>query len=196
MSLHVLPQADPAPDHIEEATYPDPLAAWLAEQGCGGGVPRPVPEDGWTPPAEDRWILLVSLDSPRTHRTVVEAFADGTWHVVLCGAADPGELPRNFEVHPGAPTRAMLAQADALVSHGDLAEAVEALSHALPIVVLAGDDEQRDVAARLEALGVGRNLPLAAATPAALRDGVDGLVADRRLARRLAAVRREIGVGS
>jgi MGT family glycosyltransferase len=176
MSSHVSPQADPAPDHID----PDPPPAGDAA------------EARWSPPADDRWILLVSLDSPHAYRTVVEAFADGTWHVVLCGDVEPRELPRNFEVHRGAPRRDMLAQADALVSHGDPDEAVEALSHALPVVALAGDGEQRDVAARLEALGVGRNLPLASATPAALRDSVDGLVADRCLVRRLAAVRREI----
>lgn len=153
-------------------------------------------------PADERPVLLVSFGSAYTdrsevYRACVEAFDDGVWRVVLVvgGGVDPaslGELPAFVEVHREVPQVDVLARAGAFVSHGGMGGTLEALSHGVPIVAIPQIPEQRVVARRLEELGVGRHLPLDAVTAGALREAVDALTSDARVATALARMQGEI----
>ncbi len=156
----------------------------------------------WDAPAGDRPILLVSFGSAFTdrldaYRAVVDAFADGAWHVVLCVGrhVDPaalGDLPDTIEVHRSVPQLDVLSKADAFVSHGGMGGTMEALSHAVPIVAVPEIAEQRVVARQLETLGLGSGLPLDGMTAEVLRARVDALAQDPSVAAELAAMRRAI----
>lgn len=147
-------------------------------------------------------VLLVSLGSqftrrPEFYRSCVRAFAELPWHVVMSvGPAVPpdllGPLPANVEVHPHVPQLAVLAQADAFVTHAGMGGTMEALHHGVPLVAVPQMAEQRVNAAQIERLRLGVHLPRETVTPEALREAVLRVSSDRDIRAGLSAMREEL----
>ncbi|HEV7808077.1 MAG TPA: hypothetical protein VGO80_19850 [Solirubrobacteraceae bacterium] len=101
----------PRPDTVgSQCTFVGPM---LGDRGFQGT---------WTAPEGDRPVLLVSFgsaftDRPDAYRAVIEAFADGAWHVVLCigrhvDRAVLGDVPETIGVHRSIPQLDVLSKAD------------------------------------------------------------------------------------
>ncbi|MEU5765655.1 macrolide family glycosyltransferase [Streptomyces asoensis] len=159
-------------------------------------------QGSWRPPRPDVPVLLVSLGSqftrrPEFYRSCVRAFAELPWHVVMSvGPAVPvdglGPLPANVEVHPHVPQLAVLAHADAFVTHAGMGGTMEALHFGVPLVAVPQMAEQRVNADRIERLRLGVHLPRESVTPEALREAVLRVSSDRDIRAGVAAMRREI----
>lgn len=108
--------------------------------------------------------------------TALAALADSDLHtVVTTGAHDPAE----FIGHPRAtiarllPHDQLLDRAHVVITHGGLGITQKALARGVPLVVVPFGRDQRDVAVRVEASGVGVRLTPRALTPQTLRDAVE-----------------------
>ncbi|MFF4338478.1 macrolide family glycosyltransferase [Kitasatospora sp. NPDC001540] len=152
-------------------------------------------QGGWRRPAGAEKVLLVSLGSaftrqPEFYRHCLAAFGDlPGWHLVLqigrhTDPAELGEVPPGVEVHPWVPQRAVLAQADAFVTHAGMGGCGEGLLAGVPMIAVPQAAEQFMNADRLVELGVARRIDTADATPQALRDALAELVGDPRVAAR------------
>ncbi|GAA2945525.1 MULTISPECIES: macrolide family glycosyltransferase [Streptomyces] len=157
-------------------------------------------EDTWTRPAGARRVLLVSLGSaytrqPEFYRNCLAAFGDlPGWHVVLqIGRhTDPRELgtvPPGVDVRTWVPQVAVLAEADAFVTHAGMGSSGEGLSAGVPMIAVPQGAEQFMNADRLVELGVARRIDTADASPEALRTALLELVDDPDVARRSAELR-------
>ncbi|MFI0942497.1 macrolide family glycosyltransferase [Streptomyces sp. NPDC021020] len=153
----------------------------------------------WTRPAGASKVLLVSLGSaytrqPEFYRQCLAAYGDlPGWHVVLSigkhtDPAELGPLPRNTEVHSWVPQRAVLAQADAFVTHAGMGGCSEGLLSGVPMIAVPQAVDQFMNADRLVELGVARRIDTADATAEALRAALLTLTADPEVARRSAAL--------
>ncbi|PPK68498.1 glycosyltransferase [Actinokineospora auranticolor] len=156
----------------------------------------------WTPPADGRRVVLVSLgnsfnDRPDFYRTCVEAFADTDWHVVLVAGKHAATLdaPAHVRVYERVPQLIVLEHASAFVTHAGMGGCVEALWYGVPMVAIPQGVDQFGNAARVAELGVGTHLPAAEVTADALRQAVDQVSADPVVAERLAAARAELRAG-
>ncbi|ROQ94310.1 MGT family glycosyltransferase [Streptomyces sp. 2132.2] len=159
-------------------------------------------QGSWRRPDNGKPVLYVSLGSqfnkrPEFYRSCLEAFEGLGWHVVMSvgaevAAAGLGAVGDGFEVHASVPQLDVLASAAAFVTHGGMGSLMEALSLGVPVVVVPQMAEQRVNAAQVERLGVGRHLPRERATAQALREAVQAVAADARIAGAVAGLRREI----
>ncbi|MEV0992980.1 macrolide family glycosyltransferase [Streptomyces sp. NPDC049949] len=159
-------------------------------------------QGSWQRPDNGKPVLYVSLGSqfnkrPEFYRSCLEAFDGLGWHVVMSvgaevAAAGLGAVGDGFEVHASVPQLDVLASAAAFVTHGGMGSLMEALSLGVPVVVVPQMAEQRVNAAQVERLGVGRHLPREQATARALREAVQAVAADARVAGAVAGLRREI----
>jgi MGT family glycosyltransferase len=159
----------------------------------------------WTPPAEaaGKRVLLVSLgsaytDQPAFYRAVLAAFGgDPAWHVVVnvgktVRPEDLGNVPANVELLPWVPQLQVLARADAFVSHCGMGSTAEALWFGVPVVGVPQAADQFGNADLLVELGVGRRVDTEAATADALREAVEGLLAEDTARARLAELRAQL----
>ncbi|MFJ8109019.1 macrolide family glycosyltransferase [Streptomyces sp. NPDC096132] len=156
----------------------------------------------WRPPHPDARVLLISLGSqftrrPDFYRSCVEAFADGDHHVVMAvGSEVPtdqlGPLPANVEVHPHVPQLAVLAHADAFVTHAGMGGTMEAVAHGVPMVAVPQMAEQRVNADQIEHLRLGVHLPREQATPEALREAVRKVTSSPEIREGLTTLRAEL----
>ncbi|MFG3091512.1 macrolide family glycosyltransferase [Streptomyces antibioticus] len=159
-------------------------------------------QGSWQPPSPDARVLLISLGSqftrrPDFYRACVEAFADGDHHVVMAvGQGVPlsqlGPLPANFEVHEQVPQLAVLAHADAFVTHAGMGGTMEAVQHGVPMVAVPQMAEQRVNARQIEDLRLGVHLPREEATPTALRDAVRRVTSDPLIRAGISSLRSEL----
>ncbi|MEU8898914.1 macrolide family glycosyltransferase [Nocardia sp. NPDC048505] len=158
-------------------------------------------EPAWTRPAAER-VLLISLGSaytrqPEFYRNCLRAFGElPGWHVVLqigkhVDAAELGSIPPNIEVHSWVPQRAILAAADAFLTHAGMGGCGEGLLAGVPMIAVPQGAEQFQNADRLVELGVARRLDTADATPEALRDALREIVSDPEIAGRCAVLRAD-----
>ncbi|MFE1322952.1 macrolide family glycosyltransferase [Kitasatospora phosalacinea] len=152
-------------------------------------------QGSWRRPAGAEKVLLVSLGSaytrqPEFYRNCMAAFGDlPGWHLVLqigrhTDPAELGDVPPGVEVHPWVPQRAVLAQADAFVTHAGMGGCGEGLLAGVPMIAVPQAAEQFMNADRLVELGVARRIDTADATPQALRSALAELVGDPRVAAR------------
>ncbi|OXM74495.1 MULTISPECIES: macrolide family glycosyltransferase [Amycolatopsis] len=159
-------------------------------------------EGGWTRPADAEKVLLVSLGSAFTrqagfYRECLAAFGDlPGWHVVLqigkyVDPADLGDVPANVDVRSWVPQPAILAQADAFITHAGMGSSAEGLHAGVPMIAVPQAAEQFMNADRLVELGVARRLDTADATAESLRAALLELVADPEVARASARLRTE-----
>ncbi|GAA2328388.1 macrolide-inactivating glycosyltransferase [Streptomyces kunmingensis] len=193
-SLVLIPKAlQPNADRVDEKTYTF-VGACQGDRSAQGD---------WERPAGAERVLLVSLGSsftkqPGFYRACAEAFrALPGWHVVLqvgrhVTADDLGELPGNVEVRQWVPQLAVLKKADAFITHAGAGGSQEGLATATPMVAVPQAVDQFGNADMLQALGVARHVPMEEATAGNLRAAVLALVDDPEVARRLAAIRREM----
>ncbi|WP_407641711.1 nucleotide disphospho-sugar-binding domain-containing protein [Amycolatopsis panacis] len=163
----------------------------------------------WTPPADGKPVLLVSFgtaynDQLEVYRACLEAFADGSRHVVLAigkhvSAEDLGPLPEFVEVHERVPQLAVLAAASAFITHAGMGGCTESLWYGVPTVAIPQAVDQFGNAAQLESLGVGTHLPAEEVTAETLRAAVDKVTGDPAITGRSTQLRKEIrahgGVG-
>jgi MGT family glycosyltransferase len=94
--------------------------------------------------------------------------------------------PDNVTLLPSAPHDAVMKEASLVVSHGGHGTTSRALAHGLPLLVMPFGRDQGDIAARVEARGVGLVLPLAA-TEAEIAAAMTRLIREPQF---LAAARR------
>ncbi|MGW5350460.1 macrolide family glycosyltransferase [Streptomyces sp. NPDC004031] len=158
----------------------------------------------WTRPAGAARVLLVSLGSaftrqPEFYRRCLAAYGDlPGWHVVLSvgrhtDVSALGPIPANTEVHPWVPQRAVLAQADAFVTHAGMGGCSEGLLAGVPMIAVPQAADQFMNADRLAELGVARRLDTADATAPALRSALLALTSDPEVARRSRELRAAAG---
>jgi MGT family glycosyltransferase len=163
-----------------------------------GPTRLPAAQD-WTPPG--RPLVLVSLGTiisrPDLFRTCVQAFADEPYHVVMSvgrgiDPADLGPLPANIEAHRHVPQPAVLAHADAFVTHTGMNSAMESLAAAVPMVAIPHTPEEQTTADRIAALGLGSTIAPADATAERLREAVRALLDDPGVRQRLRALQDDL----
>ncbi|WP_370881787.1 macrolide family glycosyltransferase [Catenuloplanes nepalensis] len=192
--LSLIPRAlQPHADRVDPAVFQfvGPLLGARATAG------------DWTRPAGAEKVLLVSLGSaftrhPDFYRRCIAAF--GTlpgWHTVLQigGQVDPselGEVPPSVEVHPWVPQPAILAQADAFLTHAGMGGSAEGLFHGVPMIAAPQAADQFANAEQLAALGVGRVISLETVTADELRAALIALTTDPAVAARSAELSREV----
>jgi UDP:flavonoid glycosyltransferase YjiC (YdhE family) len=129
---------------------------------------------------------LVDLLATTPHRVVVSKgpLADQiTLHDNQTGA---GFLPQP----------AILPQVDLVITHGGNNTVTEAFHHGKPMIVLPLFWDQVDNAQRVEETGFGRRLPAYDFEDGQLTGAIDDLLADKRLAARLAAMSRRVKASS
>jgi MGT family glycosyltransferase len=158
---------------------------------------------GWSPPeGSSRPILLVAFGTIFTeqlsvYRACLEAFADGTHHLVLAVGKhiDPaafGDTPEFVEIHRTVSQLGVLRRASAFVTHGGMGSVVEALWFGVPMLVVPQAADQFQNAKRVVQLGVARQLPSDGVTPEALRRGVEQLTGDVGVRLRLVQLARQV----
>jgi len=145
-------------------------------------------------------VAYVSLgtvynERPDFFRTVLRAFGGTGWRVVVATgewveAGDLGPVPDNVILRPWVPQLEMLAKADVFVSHGGMNSTMEALAHAVPLVVVPQQSEQRVTADRVVELGLGRRLDPDDVTPESLLEAAGALVSEPGVAERVAAMQK------
>ncbi|QBI54876.1 macrolide family glycosyltransferase [Streptomonospora litoralis] len=156
----------------------------------------------WQPPSEAP-VFLVSLgtryhNQPGLFSTVMEAFADTEWHVVLVIGPDVdpaalGDVPANFEVRPSVPQLDVLEHAQLFLTHAGMGSVMEALHFGVPMIAVPQMGEQRANADRLEQLGLGRAVaPDAPDLAERLRAYAAELPADASVRKAVSAVQEEM----
>ena len=159
-------------------------------------------DETWERPAGAEHVVLVSLGSAYSpdvdfFRACVEAYAAlPGWHVVMSigtrlDPADLGDLPGNVEVHQWLPQRAILAQADAFVTHAGMGGSSEGLMAGVPMVAVPQAVDQFTNADRLVELGVARRIEAEDVSPDALRRALEELLGDPDRAARSAQLRAD-----
>lgn len=159
-----------------------------------GVLPAPVPAPDWTPPAwwpdldAGRPVVVVTQgtlangDLGQLVRPTLEALADQDVLVVAALGrgvdALAGPVPANARVEEFIPFGALLPRADVFVTNGGFGATQQALAARVPVVVAGDTEEKPQVAARVAAAGVGRDLATATPTPDQVRGAVLGLLTD------------------
>ena len=129
----------------------------------------------WTQPwrnGSDRPRALISFSTTNQNqadalqRTInavgrIEMDAVATLGPALDGANL--HAPKNVRLLSGAPHDAVMKEVSLVVTHGGHGTVSRALSHGLPLLVMPFGRDQGDIAARVEAHGVGLTLPPTAA---------------------------------
>ena len=166
-----------------------------------GPILRPVTQPLERAAQPTVYVSLGSVDTQRPdfYRRCLAAFADAPYRVILSvgertDIAALGEIPANCTVSPRVDQMAVLAAADAFVTHCGMNSVSEALYFGVPLVLFPQTPEQRGVANRVHQLGAGRLLESDA--PAILRAAVDGVLYDesvRAAAQRISAGFRKCG---
>jgi MGT family glycosyltransferase len=162
----------------------------------------------WTPPMEDRPIILVapSRSYPQTqlyYQACIDAFAGLGWHVVLSiddadQAAALGSLSSGFEIVQRTSHVKILPHAALIVGMGGTAATGEAAYHGVPwLVTSCGINELEFAADNLMRLGNGMHIRGAHINVNTLRDTARRILGDPAIGQRTRAlqwaVRREPG---
>ncbi|MFI5845528.1 macrolide family glycosyltransferase [Catenuloplanes sp. NPDC051500] len=165
--------------------------------------------DLWTRPDGAEKVLLVSLGSaftrhPDFYRRCIAAFGGlAGWHTVLqigseVDPAELGDVPASVEVRRWVPQPAILARADAFLTHAGMGGSTEGLFHGVPMIAAPQAADQFANAEQLAALGVARVVDLATVSADELRKALIELTTDPEVAGRCTAlsaqVRAESGV--
>lgn len=156
----------------------------------------------WTPPADGRPVLMISLGTsvhrrPGFFRMCIDAFRNSDWHLIMhahagLDLAELGELPPNVEVHRWLPQLAVLEHTDVLLCHGGMGTLMAAFTKDTPVIVVPNSAEQMVNADRVLELGLGRVLAQDAVTAETLCRAVDELHADPAVRERVTAMRADI----
>jgi zeaxanthin glucosyltransferase len=99
-----------------------------------------------------------------------------------------GPLPPNVLAVRYAPQLALLARAQAFISHGGANSVMEAIAFGVPLLLSPLCNDQFHQVHFVEAAGIGRTLDLRAAAPAGVWAALDALLSDGPLRQRLAPI--------
>ncbi|GGR41579.1 macrolide-inactivating glycosyltransferase [Nocardioides luteus] len=160
------------------------------------------PEETWARPEGAENVLLVSLGSAYAagagfFRACVEAYAFlPGWHVVMAigtrlDPAELGNLPANVEVHGWLPQRAVLARADAFLTHAGMGGSSEGLMAGVPMIAVPQAVDQFMNADKLVELGVARRLDAEEVSAETLRRALVELLDDPARVERSARLRAD-----
>jgi UDP:flavonoid glycosyltransferase YjiC (YdhE family) len=177
------------------------------------GALRPdVPKD-WTPPSwwpevtgSTRPVVVVSQGSIRPdvgellEPTITGLAGSDVLVVVTTGSGDPdqlvdrldGQVPSNVRITRFVPYDLLLEHADVFVTNGGYTGVTLALAHGVPIVQAGTTEEKAEIAARIEWTGVGVKLGTTTPTPAAVRSGVEKVLAVPAFAAAAERLRQEM----
>lgn len=130
----------------------------------------------------ERPTLYISLgtvnnEEPQFFKQCLEVFGNTEWQVIMSigerlDIAQLGEIPANISVAPHHPQLAVLPNTDVFITHGGMNSTLEALSHGIPLVVIAQMPEQTVTAERVAELGIGISLDKFMLTSENLREAV------------------------
>lgn len=144
---NTLPALQPARENLDARTH---LVGPLLRRPVGEREPGP------------RCLFVspgtVYARGPALFRAVAASFAGTDWSVIMAtGHTDPravGPVPANVTVRRWVDQPAVLARADAFLTHAGMNSVVEALAAGVPMVVAPRSAEQRFIAEQVVALGV------------------------------------------
>jgi UDP:flavonoid glycosyltransferase YjiC (YdhE family) len=152
----------------------------------------------WSWPAPDAPLVYATLGTAMNTRTdvlraFVEALRDEQVNLVVTVGrnGDPeqfGPQPPNVRIERYVPQSLLFPRCDLVISHGGSNTMLGALAHGIPQVMVPITADQPDNAERCATAGAARVVPLADATPAAIRDAALAVLSDpsyRRAARRV-----------
>ncbi|MEV1131225.1 nucleotide disphospho-sugar-binding domain-containing protein [Agromyces sp. NPDC049794] len=121
-------------------------------------------DDHWTAPAGDGPLVLVAMSSTfQNHVDCLQRIADALGTLAVRGvlttgpavAVDAIRAPANVTVVASAPHRAVMRQADLVVTHGGHGTVIKTLAAGLPLVILHHGRDQADNAVRVTTRGAG-----------------------------------------
>jgi MGT family glycosyltransferase len=166
-----------------------------------------APESSWVlPPAlaeRDGALIYLSLGSlgsadVELMQRLVDVLAKTKHRVIV----SKGPLAAQIQLHDNQtgegflPQPAIMPLVDLVITHGGNNTVTEALHHGKPMVVLPLFWDQVDNAQRVDETGVGRRLSTYAFKDRQLTGAISGLLKDRPLAARLAAMSERIKASS
>jgi MGT family glycosyltransferase len=162
--------------------------------GPGLWDPDTEPPPDWLADLADPLVLVTTSslyqDDEKLVRVALEALPGHVGSVVVTTAGwDPVglEAPENVRIERFLPHRPILERAAAVVSHSGMGITQKALAYGVPVVAVPFGRDQFEVARRLEVAGAGTRLPARQLTPEKLRAAVDGAIAMKPGAQRIAA---------
>ncbi|MFE9045016.1 nucleotide disphospho-sugar-binding domain-containing protein [Streptomyces sp. NPDC007818] len=164
--VNTVPELQPARASFDERFhFVGPLRREpVGTGGSGAGYSNDLPWDR----IEREPSLYVSTGTmftrgPEFFRKIADAFAGTRWLVVLATShtdpAELGRLPDNVIARQYVPQSAVLERCDAFLSHGGMNSALEGIALAKPMVLVPRAADQREIARRLVAAGVGVSVP-------------------------------------
>jgi hypothetical protein len=196
-------------DGLTLATWPASLDTRAGYETADIGRLRPVAFDttgdeglpGWVeslPPRPTVYMTLgtVTNTDVAVFRAVLDGLADAAVNVIVTVGRDNdpaalGEVPDNARVERYIPQSLLLPACSVIISHGGSGTTLAALAHGLPQLIIPQGADQFVNAERCEREGAALRLLPGEATAAAVREGVDVLLAGdgkrRSEARRLQA---------
>lgn len=123
----------------------------------------------------------VNNDMMKFYKNCIAALGNTDYQVImsvgnLVDIESLGHLPENISVFSHVDQIAVLAQADAFLSHCGMNSVNESLYYQVPLVMYPQTSEQGGVAARVEQLGAG--IRLQKNTESMIREAVDKLISD------------------
>jgi len=144
---------------------------------------RPVTEE--ITKTKDMLIYIsmgtVVNDMAGLYRKCIKALADTDYQVImsvgdLVDVRELGEIPDNISVHSHVDQIAVLAKADAFLSHCGMNSVNESLYYGVPLVMYPQTSEQGGVANRVMQVGAG--IMLEKTSPEAIRGAVETILGD------------------
>jgi MGT family glycosyltransferase len=152
----------------------------------------------WPLPVPGAPLVYATLGTAVNTRTEVlgafiEALRDERVNLVVTVGRDGtpdqfGPQPPHVRIERYIPQSLLFPRCDLVISHGGSNTMMAALAHGIPQVMVPIAADQPDNAARCEAAGVARVVPLAEATAASIREAALAVLADpsyRRAAERI-----------
>jgi UDP:flavonoid glycosyltransferase YjiC (YdhE family) len=152
-----------------------------------GPIREPIASEPWPRRFPDRPFVLVSLSSTfqgqeSTLHSICQALAPLPLEVLVTTGRgfDPATLPiaGGLEAHAFVPHDAVLPSVDLVVTHAGLGTLMYSAGVGVPCLCFPNGRDQNDNAARVEALGLGRQLS-PDATPAEIGDAVMAMLSDQ-----------------
>lgn len=197
--VNTVPELQPARESFDERFhFVGPLRREpVGTDGSAAGYSDDLP---WDRIARERSVYVSTgtmfTRGPEFFRKIADAFAGTPWLVVLATShTDPaalGPLPENVIARQYVPQSAVLERCDAFLSHGGMNSALEGLALGKPMVLLPRAADQREIARRLAAAGVGVVVPAESEGPRFVA-ALDAVTADRDIRRTLTELSARMG---
>ena len=144
---------------------------------------RPVTEE--IEKTKDKLVYIsmgtVVNDMVSLYRNCIKAFADTDYQVImsvgdLVDVKELGDIPDNISVYSHVDQIAVLAKADAFLSHCGMNSVNESLYYGVPLVMYPQTSEQGGVANRVTQVGAG--IMLEKTSPEAISQAVESVLSD------------------